>query len=67
MTETMQIQSRSTNADVIDEVQVVEFILGEEKFAINLFDVREIVESIRIPRFRMQHHISKGSLICGGR
>jgi purine-binding chemotaxis protein CheW len=32
----------------IDEVQVVEFILGEDKFAITLFDVREIVESIRI-------------------
>ena len=31
-----------------DEVQVVEFILGDNKFAINLFDVREIVESIRI-------------------
>jgi len=32
----------------VDEVQVVEFILGEDKFAINLFDVREIVESFRI-------------------
>ncbi|HWQ65831.1 MAG TPA: chemotaxis protein CheW [Methanospirillum sp.] len=31
-----------------NEVQVVEFILGENKFAINLFDVREIVESIKI-------------------
>ncbi len=31
-----------------NEVQVVEFILGEDKFAINLFDVREIVESFRI-------------------
>ena len=26
----------------------MEFILGDNKFAINLFDVREIVESIRI-------------------
>lgn len=31
-----------------NEVQVVEFILGEDKFAINLFDVREIVEATRI-------------------
>lgn len=31
-----------------NEVQIVEFILGEDKFAINLFDVREIVESFRI-------------------
>nr|WP_319537852.1 chemotaxis protein CheW [uncultured Methanospirillum sp.] len=31
-----------------DEIQVVEFILGDNKFAINLFDVREIVESMRI-------------------
>ena len=41
-------QSR-TDAEVKgNEVQVVEFILGEDKFAINLFDVREIVESFRI-------------------
>lgn len=31
-----------------NEIQVVEFLLGDEKFAINLYDVREIVESIRI-------------------
>ncbi len=31
-----------------EEIQVVEFILGDNKFAINLFDVREIVESMRI-------------------
>ena len=31
-----------------NEVQIVEFILGDEKFAVNLFDVREIVESFRI-------------------
>nr|WP_319537772.1 chemotaxis protein CheW [uncultured Methanospirillum sp.] len=34
--------------NVGDEIQVVEFILGDNKFAINLFDVREIVESIKI-------------------
>ena len=31
-----------------DEVQVVEFIIGEDKFAVNLFDVREIVEASKI-------------------
>jgi len=44
----MQVQSRNKGDGAIDEVQVVEFILGEDKFAINLFDVREIVESFRI-------------------
>jgi purine-binding chemotaxis protein CheW len=43
-----QINTRNKSHVTIDEVQVVEFILGEEKFAINLFDVREIVESFRI-------------------
>lgn len=42
-----QTRGRDTTGS-IDEVQVVEFILGEDKFAINLFDVREIVESFRI-------------------
>lgn len=41
-------QSRKDAEAKGNEVQVVEFILGEDKFAINLFDVREIVESIRI-------------------
>jgi purine-binding chemotaxis protein CheW len=40
-------RERST-AGSVDEIQVVEFILGEDKFAVNLFDVREIVESFRI-------------------
>lgn len=31
-----------------DEVQVVEFIIGDDKFAVNLFDVREIVEASKI-------------------
>ena len=31
-----------------EEVQVVEFLLGEDKFAVNLFDVREIVEASKI-------------------
>ncbi len=31
-----------------DEIQVVEFHIGEDKFAVNLFDVREIVEASKI-------------------
>ncbi len=42
------IQSRSDAEAKGNEVQVVEFILGDDTFAINLFDVREIVESFRI-------------------
>lgn len=42
------IQSQKNTHTSGDEVQVVEFILGNDKFAINLFDVKEIVESIRI-------------------
>ena len=48
MAELEQLQSRNNDDKSVDEVQVVEFILGEDKFAINLFDVREIVESFRI-------------------
>lgn len=48
MEESVQVHSRNKADATIDEVQVVEFILGEDKFAINLFDVREIVESFRI-------------------
>jgi purine-binding chemotaxis protein CheW len=48
MEEVVQKQSRTKADSKMDEVQVVEFILGEDKFAINLFDVREIVESFRI-------------------
>lgn len=32
----------------IEEVQVVEFLLGDDKYAVNLFDVREIVEASKI-------------------
>jgi purine-binding chemotaxis protein CheW len=48
MTEESSSQPLVKNAINGDEIQVVEFILGDEKFAINLFDVREIVESFRI-------------------
>jgi purine-binding chemotaxis protein CheW len=41
-------RSQKSSDSLTDEVQVVEFILGDDKFAVNLFDVREIVESVRI-------------------
>jgi purine-binding chemotaxis protein CheW len=42
------IKKQSGKEHQVDEVQVVEFIIGEDKFAVNLFDVREIVEASRI-------------------
>lgn len=43
-------QTNKTGAEGKDteEVQVVEFLLGEDKYAVNLFDVREIVEASKI-------------------
>ena len=40
---TMKRENISEHGD--EEVQVVEFIVGDEKFAVNLFDVKEIVEA----------------------
>ncbi|HWQ64663.1 MAG TPA: chemotaxis protein CheW [Methanospirillum sp.] len=42
------IKAQSGKEAKEDEVQVVEFIIGEDKFAVNLFDVREIVEASKI-------------------
>lgn len=39
---------KSEKEDQGDEIQVVEFIIGDDKFAVNLFDVREIVEASKI-------------------
>ena len=47
----MEIAERKTQMgqnEQDDEIQVVEFIIGEDKFAVNLFDVREIVEASKI-------------------
>lgn len=47
----MERTDRKTQAGDIeqdDEIQVVEFHIGEDKFAVNLFDVREIVEASKI-------------------
>lgn len=38
----------ATNEHGNEEVQVVEFIIGDDKFAVNLFDVKEIVEASKI-------------------
>lgn len=41
-------QSRKGTSAALNEVQVVEFLLGKEQFAIDLFDVKEIVEYTRV-------------------
>ncbi|PWR70367.1 chemotaxis protein CheW [Methanospirillum lacunae] len=46
--ELANIKAQSGKEVKEDEVQVVEFIIGEDKFAVNLFDVREIVEASKI-------------------
>lgn len=46
--EIADIKTQSGTEVQEDEVQVVEFIIGEDKFAVNLFDVREIVEASKI-------------------
>ncbi|HWQ64800.1 MAG TPA: chemotaxis protein CheW [Methanospirillum sp.] len=46
--ELANIRTQSGKEAQEDEVQVVEFIIGEDKFAVNLFDVREIVEASKI-------------------
>jgi len=43
---TMKRENTGEHGD--EEVQVVEFIVGDEKFAVNLFDVKEIVEASKI-------------------
>lgn len=45
LTDTRNQNGKEINGD---EVQVVEFLIGEETFAVNLFDVREIVEASKI-------------------
>ncbi|MCP1661408.1 MULTISPECIES: chemotaxis protein CheW [Methanocalculus] len=39
---------REDAGSIAGSIQVVEFILGDEKFAIDLFEVREVVEYTRI-------------------
>jgi purine-binding chemotaxis protein CheW len=42
--------SVSSNEKSIDTIQVVEFVLGSEHFAIDLFDVKEVVEYTTITK-----------------
>lgn len=51
---------------ISDEVQVVEFLLGRELFAINLFDVREIVEYTRITELPNSPRYIKGIIDLRG-
>lgn len=46
--ELADFKSQAGNKEKEDEIQVVEFIIGDDKFAVNLFDVREIVEASKI-------------------
>ncbi len=46
--EIAQIKPHAGSESQEDEVQVALFIIGEDKFAVNLFDVREIVEASKI-------------------
>ncbi|MDO9538410.1 MAG: chemotaxis protein CheW, partial [Methanocalculus sp.] len=39
---------KEAGSTITGSVQVVEFVLGDETFAIDLFDVREVVEYTRI-------------------
>jgi purine-binding chemotaxis protein CheW len=41
-------KSSETTQKLSDNIQVVEFLLGDEHFAIDLFEVREVVEYTRI-------------------
>nr|WP_319537588.1 chemotaxis protein CheW [uncultured Methanospirillum sp.] len=47
-TEGLSKNSRKAISETEEEIQIVEFLLGNDKFAINLFDVKEIVEYTRI-------------------
>ncbi len=46
--ERLSSQKGSAEAGDTEEVQVVEFLLGDDTYAVNLFDVKEIVEASKI-------------------
>lgn len=56
--------SISNGAD--NEIQVVEFLLGDDIFAINLFDVKEIVEYTRITPLPGSEQYIKGIIDLRG-
>ena len=52
--------------EVVPPVQVVEFLLGKEHFAIDLFDVKEVVEYTRITRLPNTPSYIKGIIDLRG-
>jgi purine-binding chemotaxis protein CheW len=50
----------------VDNVQVVEFLLGKEHFAIDLFDVKEVVEYTRITHLPGKSSYIKGIIDLRG-
>lgn len=52
--------------EVVPPVQVVEFLLGREHFAIDLFDVKEVVEYTRITRLPNTPSYIKGIIDLRG-
>lgn len=58
--------SRVRDENLLEEVQVVEFLLGNEIFAINLFDVKEIVEYTRITQLPNSPGYIKGIIDLRG-
>ena len=46
--ERLNPKKKSAESGDTEEVQVVEFLLGDDTYAVNLFDVREIVEASKI-------------------
>jgi len=58
--------SRKAMTESEEEIQVVEFLLGDDKFAINLFDVKEIVEYTRITPLPGSNQYIKGIIDLRG-
>ncbi len=52
--------------EVVPPVQVVEFLLGKEHFAVDLFDVKEVVEYTRITRLPNTPSYIKGIIDLRG-
>jgi purine-binding chemotaxis protein CheW len=59
-------QGTGASQGIADSVQVVEFLLGKEHFAIDLFDVREVVEYTRITHLPNSPSFIKGIIDLRG-
>ncbi|WP_319579655.1 chemotaxis protein CheW [uncultured Methanospirillum sp.] len=69
MGEYEQISSKKIHGvktETEEEIQIVEFLLGKNKFALNLFDVKEIVEYTRITPVPESGHYIKGIIDLRG-